>query len=509
MRKLLLIILVSILVQSCNEKFDGIKIAGKAINADQGYVLLAHQPLYRGNLNFDDFKSVADKIDDKGNFSLSSEKAIDGACYWLQVKDRSFRLILFNGDDITLEFDVNDMKNTLTAKGKGAGKINVLCLPQFDTKLRFNADYTLDSYKAKVDSTIHAQEALLEVIYQQDLKSDLLQSAENKQSITNIINETPLSDKEYQFLKKKIAIQDIYYLGDFISYFSRQDLADKSFVDFSRSYFECFNHDRYAMIDNINCWQFEDCVGKILKMEYLKSIQKDSAQLTYNNFRIKDYAGYRKWQFDHAKDFLSQEVYDAYYGSLLVNGLTMGKLHKELHESYKAGCVNEKYLSRIDGFNELLNNGVSDEAFGLDTDENELNAQKLDALLKDNSGSNVYVTVWSAQFAGAFLISQLPANIDFAKEHQDEMKFLNICVDRQKNKGLWAARIIDNNWKGNHYFIPVENNDSLLHRFAAEHISSFCDGGVTYSFIDKMGDITNGVEAPILMSEEKMNGYFE
>lgn len=508
MRQVLLIILLaSILLQSCNDKFNGIKISGKVINSDQEYVFLAHQPLYRGNLNFDDFKSIGDRIDDKGNFTLLSNKSIDAADYWVQIKDNSFHLILFQGDDIELEFDLNDIENSLFAKGKGAGKINVLRLPQFDSNLGYDTIFTMNKYKIKVDSTINSQLLLLNAIYNQDLKNEILQTCENKQAIIDIIDETPLSDKEYEFLKKKISIQDIYYLGDFITFLNGQKLADTSIVDFSRPYFDCFNQNKYNMIDNINYWQFENCISNILKMEYLKNIQKESVQLTYSNFRIKDYASYRNWSFNFAKNSLNQEVFDAYFASTLTDGLTLGELNNELYEKFKNNCTTEKYLSRVNNFNDLLKNGLGNLEYKLSSDEYTLNMKNLDSLLVNNEGNNVYLTIWSAQYAGATLISELPANVDFEKGNQDDIIFLNICIDEEKYKNLWAARIIDNSWKSNHYFLPSENNDSLINRFSAQNITGFCDGGVTYSFIDKTGNITNNIEAPVLMTKEKLKQY--
>lgn len=508
MRKaLLFIVLTLILLQSCSNGFNGIKISGKVNNSNQEYVYLAYQPLYRGNLNFDGFKSIGDRIDNKGNFFLLSGKIIDAADYWIQVKDKAFHLVLFNGDNIKLEFDLNDIESSLFAKGKGAGKINVLRLPQLKSNLRYDKKYTMDKYKSIVDSTINSQLLFLNVIYKKDISNKILDSLENKQTIIDIITETPLSEKEYEFIKKKISIQDIYYLGGFISYLNRYKLADTSNIDFTKPYFKCFNLDRYRMIDNINYWQFENCINNILRMEYLKSIQKDSIQLKYSNFGIKDYSKYRNWSIDYARSYLNQEVFDAYYASTLTKGLSLGNLNTALYKEFADDCNNDKYLKRINGFNDLLNNGLNNIKYCLNSDDYELSMHKFDSLLKNYIGRNVYIIIWSAKYAGATLISELPSIIDFQKENQREIEFLNICIDEEKHKGLWAARIIDNSWKGNHYFLPSENNDSLINLFSAQNISGFCDGGVTYSFVDKNGNITNNIEAPIMMTKEKLDQY--
>lgn len=64
-------------------------------------------------------------------------------------------------------------------------------------------------------------------------------------------------------------------------------------------------------------------------------------------------------------------------------------------------------------------------------------------------------------------------------------------------------------WKGNHYFLPSENNDSIIKQFAAQNISGFCYGGATYTYIDKEGNITNSIEAPILLTKEKITKYMK
>ncbi|MFA9392972.1 MAG: hypothetical protein ACERKD_24405 [Prolixibacteraceae bacterium] len=501
-----IIIIILILIQGCTNTFNnGIKIVGEVTNSNQEYVYLAHQPLYRGNLNFDGFKSIGDRIDDKGNFTLISDKVIDEADYWIQVKDRAFHLILFNGDNIKIKFDLKDINNSLFAQGNGAGKINILRLPQFDSNLSYDTTYTMDTYKLCVDSVIESQLLFLNVIFKKDLKNEIVQNAKNKQEIISIIEDSPLSEKEYEFLKKKISIQDIYYLEGFPSYLSQLRTNDSSKVEFSNSYFTCFNPAAYKDFKNISYWQFEDCINNILKMEYLKSIRHENQQLTYGNFGIDDYSKYQNWRFNYAKDNLNPEVFDAYCASELTDGLSMGDLNKTMYEKFIQNCSSKKYINRINSFVDLLNNGLNDTVYNLNT----LNSQKLDSLLKSKNGKNVYVIIWSSQFAGASIISELPSIIDFEKENLGQIEIFNLCIDKEKYKNLWAARIIDNSWKGNHNFLPAENNDSIINLFSAQNISGFCDGGATYSFIDKNGNISNNIEAPILMTKEKINQYRE
>lgn len=500
------ILMISILLQACTHTFDGVKIVGKVKNSDQEYVYLAHQPLYRGNLNFDGFKSIGDRIDDKGNFTLISDKSIDAADYWIQVKDKAFHLVLFRGDDIKLEFDLKDIDSSLFVQGRGAGKINVLRLAQFANP-EFDTKYTMDAYKLYIDSVIAYQLLFLDLIYDKDLENELLQTAKNKRAIIKIIKDTPLSEKEYEFLKKKISMQDIYFLGRFLFYQSQEETDDTSKIDFSSSYFACFNPAAYKEIENVNYWQFEDCVNMILGIEYLKSIQQKDRQLTCKNFGIDDYSKYRDWSFSYAKNNLDPNVFDAYFASQLASDLSTGDFDKNRYDRFVKNCTGEKYVNGINHFVGLLDSGLHHNGYKLDAGKYTLNSLKLDSLLKSKRGKNVYVLIWSARFAGATLISELPSIIDFEKENSGEIGTLHICIDKEKHKNLWAARIIDNSWKADHYFLPAENNDSIINLFAAQNISGFCDGGATYSFIDGNGNITNNIEAPIAMTKEKLDHY--
>ncbi len=495
------VFVILILLQGCTKSTEGVKIVGNVKNSNQEYVVLFNESLCRGNLNFDGFRSVGNRIDKKGNFTLLSDKLVDASDYRMKVGNKFFHVVLFTGDDIKVSFDLTNPDSTLFALGKGAGKINVLQLPQFKSNLRYDTTYTMNTYKLCVDSVINSQSLFLNAIYNKDVENKILQKAKNKESILKIIRETPLSEKEYTFLKGKISALGINYLGGFLSFLSRQKPNDSLKVDFSNSYFDCFNSAVYKNYKNINYWQFEDCINHILELEYSKSIQHGNPQWTYGNFAIDDYSKYRNWCFNFAKNNFNPETFDAYFASILTDGLSEGNLNKALYDKFIQNCSDKKYVNRVNDFIDLQNNGLNDKAYNLYT----LDSLKLDSLLKSYKEKNIYVIIWSSQYAGATIISDLPSIIDFEKENQGDIITLNICIDKAKYQNQWAARIIDNSWKGNHYFLPAENNDSIINEFAAQNIFEYCDGGATYSFISKNGTITNDIEAPITMTKEKLN----
>ncbi len=500
------ILLISALLSGCSKNQNGIKITGEVTNSNQEYVILAYQPLYRGNLNFDGFQTVGDRIDKNGKFALYSDKITHSADYWIQVKNKSFHLILFNGDNLTLSFVLNNLDNSLFARGKGAGKINVLRLNQFDYDLNFDPKYTMDGYKARVDSVIGSQLSFLEAIYRKEISNDLIQKAKNKQAILKIIRDTPLSEMEYEFLKKKISFQDVYNLPGFLSFLCEQNKADTSKIDFANAYFNCFNTQNYKKINNINYHEFEYCISKILKVEYLKTLQQRDRSLTYKNWNsaIKEYPAYRDWCFTFAKNNFSPEVFEKYLADELLFEMTTGDYNEDLYNKLMQNCSNKKYLNRIFAFNELIKNGLSNPRYDLDNDKFTLDSLRFNSLLKSYNGYPVYMVIWSARFAGASLISELPSVIDFEKKNRGKTEVINLCIDKLKYKGLWAARIIDSSWKGTHYFLPSEGNEGIIKLLSAKNIWGFCDGGATYSYIDGNGKITNNCDAPILMAKEKV-----
>jgi hypothetical protein len=506
MKKLIFtIFLFSILLQSNAKGIEGVKIQGIVKNSNEEYVVLSYEPRYRGNLNYDGLFSIGTRIDKKGSFVLHSEKISHSSYYTMHIKDKALRLILFNGDNLKLEFDLNNIDSSLLVLGKGAGKINVLNLQQFDSDLMFNTKYTLDIYRIRVDSVINAQLALLESIYMKDLNNETISKAINKKAISNIIVQTPLSEIEYDFLKRKISIKK-YTLGVFPSYLCENNLTDSVEVDFSSIYFNCFNEQEYKKIDNINCWEFEGSLDDILHIEYLRSIQKSATPVTYRNWNsnFKNYTKYNDWIALYLKQNFNTNVFDKYYADQLSWDLTLGSSSDESYKQFIKNCSNNKYLNRINNFKNLLENGLQNTDYNLSASQFALTPTKLDSLLKSFKGKPVYLVIWSAQFAGSTVIPKLPSIIDFEKENLGKIEVVNICIDKANFKDLWAARIIDNSWRGHHYFLPSEGNDSIINMFDAKKIFAFCYDGATYTLIDKDGNLVNGVDAPIMLTKDSL-----
>lgn len=502
----MLFIIICATLNQCNvSKSESVTIQGNTKNSDQEYIILEYIPRLRGNLNFDGFKNIGTRIDEDGNFTISSKNITHSAKYFLDLNTKGISLILFENDNIKLNFDINDIDNTLFATGKGAGKINVLNLKQFGYE-RVDTLKTIEAYYFRIDSIAKSQTRLLNAIYSNDLNNNQILKADNKNQIKKIISESPLSKNEYDFLKKRIEIQK-FTLVRSISKLCSKNLLDSSLVNFNSPVFKNYNAEEYANIDNTNNWYFENRLEDILQFEFLKSKQGE-AQLTYNNWNSSWHdETFLPWSISFLKKNFKSDIFKKFYAEYLVFSLTLGEPYEELYSVLNNDSTNNKYLNRINNYISLLEDGLENPEYNLNSDELTLDKFSLNNIFENSDKKPTYVIFWSAQFAGASIIPNLPAIKDFEKNNKNEINVVNICVDKEKHKHLWAARIIDNTWKSNHYFLPVEGNDSTLLKYNIKNISSFCYGGATYSIVSDSGEIINNAEPPMLIPKGKINEY--
>jgi hypothetical protein len=280
---------------------------------------------------------------------------------------------------------------------------------------------------------------------------------------------------------------------------------DSALIDFNSPVFKNFNEEEYANINNTNNWYFENRLEEILQFEFLKSKQGDN-QLTYNNWNssLQD-ESFLPWTISFLKQNFNPDIFTKFYAEHYVSSLTLGEPYEELYSIINSDSISNKYLNRINNYIRLLENGLENSEYNLNSDKLTLDKLSLNKIFESSNKKPTYVKFWSAQFAGASIIPSLPAIKDFEKNNNNEINFVNICVDKAKHRCLWAARIIDNNWKSNHYFLPVEGNDSTLLKYNIKNLSSFCYGGATYSIVTENGEIINNVEAPMTITKEKIH----
>ena len=489
---------------------EGVIIEGHIKNPEAKYILLNYFPTLRGNLNFDGFKSIGSPVDAEGKFRLSSKYITHTAQYSLIHPGQALGLILFEGDSLYIDIPPVDSISSFVT-GRGAGKINLLNLPQFQYQhFDLVQERSLEEFANYLENTIGDQQRLLEAIFSKESENPLILAASNKEDIQKIIHKSPLSSEEFEFLSMLMKFRHF----DLLRHYLREEktLSDSGpkTLDFQDPAFRQFQPAVYRQLKNVYDYRLFHALESITQIEFLKQLQSQKGvELTSENWKSPlRKEEYSQWQAEFIKQNFDEEVFNQYYAQLASFSMTLGYDYKEMFDYLKPEEKN-KYVSRIHSYEQLLKTGLSNEVYQLNRDTRSLDQDKFEDLLKRYDNSPLFLVFWSAQFAGSSILGELPAIKSFEKEHADKMKVLYICVDKKANKNLWAARIIDESWKGEHYFLPQEGNDSTLNPFSDVPISSFCNGGATYSFIGKDGNIIRNLPSPFRLEKKEIEGWYE
>ena len=507
---LLFLLIIGITFHQCKTNNpNGIIVHGNVENSNQDYVILGYFPRFRGNPSFDGFKNIGSQIDRNGEFNLISEEATDGGNYSLLFRNTSIMLPLFKGDNIEVNFDINKPNKTLFATGQGAGKINILNLEQYKREFLSDLDLSLTEYVQYSDSVADSQQKLLNAIFDKDLNADCIKVATNRSKIEKIINQNVLTQKEYDYINLIIYVQKLS-LSSYVSYLSQLNQQDSSQLDFNGKLFSDFNKQNYKKITNLNNWKFEDGLYKILNLEYLKHLQNSGENINLKNHtNFLQGREYAKWKTDYIKQTFNSEVFDMSMAGPLAFYMSLGYDYNMKYDNLIENCTNKKYLDWVNNFKSLLDSGLNNSEFNLASNELTLDKTKFEKLIVDNADKPIFFVFWSARHAGASVIQDLPALNDFNDVYRNNINVINICLDKAKHKNLWAARIIDSSWKGKHYFMPFEKNDSTLNAFTNKDISSLCSGGVTYAIMNSDGKIINNIDSPLRLINGETNEYLE
>ena len=502
-RKLLCTLLVLVTLYCNAQHAVQTTLNGTVKNANGEIVTLIYRPFLRGSLNPLGFNSMGTQISKEGKFTLKSDKILDGTEYYIIFNDKNITgLVLFEGDNINLNFDINKPSETLFATGKGAGKINMMHLPQFDDE--FMEDMTPSEYAAYLDSLSTAKLALLNAVYKKEKNNKVITNEENREILERIINESPLSEKEYDFLKSIIELQK-FEIGAFLEYKS-EEMEGKR-IDFSDPVYKPFNVSEYKKITSVNNCYPAYIVYLILRVEYLKSL-KDKELYYENWYEYVSEEDFINWEGKFLNENFTPEVRDRYYSEVFSWLVSMGQPYDKYSKQldYLQNNANSKSYQKSVDFIKLMETGLTDKKYNLADASKQLDKQKLEAILeKYNNKKNVLLVFWSAEFAGSSILNQIPSLQHLEKEK--DLQIVYIGIDRAGLKNLWAARIIDNNWKGEHYFMPIEGNEDSLKKFSSDDIYAFCDGGATFSIITKNNTVLNKVENSYQLAAGKIKKY--
>lgn len=485
-------------------------VEGVVAGAAEEFVSLTYSPRLRGNLNFDDFKNIGCYLNKEGGFKMEAENIMESGNYSLDFPNQSISFNLFEGDSIHYEVSLANLDQAF-ATGKGAGKINLLNLAQYrsdyvDLAKRRNL-YEFVDY---VDSLIVYKLNLLEDIYFHRVKSELISQATNKVQILKVIRHSPLSLNEYEFLNQLIEFQFYNLLGYFLSTKRKEVPVDTARVDLNTIAFKHFREKDYRELDNLNDWTLANSLDVIIEIEYLRSKQqKDGIKVNYSNWKSWLYTpDYRIWISNFLNDNFITEISNKYYSDYALWFMTLGDKYEEILESIDFSVEN-KYTKRLKGYEKLLKTGLKINEYGLSESKRTLDTIKFQQLINDYKDSSVLMVFWSARYAGASIIGNLPGLKTFEDDYNGLVDVIYVCIDKKDHQNLWAARIIDESWNGKHYFLPIEGNDRTLDQFNVEDIDSFCSGGVKFVFINRNGEITNEIEAPYNLNRGELEDVYK
>jgi hypothetical protein len=501
-------LILSLLMTQCKkDNQSGITINGNIENTTGDLILLQHYPQLRGNFNFDGFKSISTKTDNTGNFQLHSNRITHAADYSICIEGKWLSLTLFNGDVLEINTNSNTPSSPIFVKGKGAAKINILNLEQF--KYHNPSATTIEEFEFEIDSIIQKQLILLDAIKDNNLKHEIIINADNRNKIERIISENTLSDGEYYFLRQKINNKRTNII-EFISNQYYSDLLDSIKINYRSSFMNKLNDFNFNTAFGLNSNSFNRGFENWILFQYLKEQNEIGNGINFVNFRDSEQRkNFQNWKTDFIAKTINPEISDRYYAESYTWYLLMGDDSQKEFQRLKANSISKTFLDKVNSFKALIDYGLSNTEFQLNDKSKGLSPKSLDSLIKSNNSKPIYLNFWSARFAGSSILPNLPASLIFERDNNDKLRFINVCVDEAKYKGLWAAKVIDNNWKSEHYFFPSDNLDSIKNLFELPNLNTFCYSGASFSLIDLKGNITNNVESPLYLTKEKLNEYIK
>jgi thiol-disulfide isomerase/thioredoxin len=452
--KKIILFLTLIFAISCAEKapIDYALLSGKILNKTGGEITIS---------NDDNSLKKVIKIAEDGTFkdTLRFEKGF----LFFDDGINSAQIYIENGNDILMNFDTNNFKNTLTFEGKGSEISSYLFLKE--TKI---AELTGDDRKLFY--------ALDENAYKTKLQ-EIKTAIENLLNTTNGISEEfkskELKNINYEYLFK-LNIYETYHahyaeLPDFkVSEGYLAELSDFNYEIEEDFLFSNF----YERMVSANYWKQAAELSKLDStpedIAYLKMVNKSTSAVIKN-----------KLLFDAAKyDITYTNDFEAYYKEYML-GSTNEKNNAEITESYNKlktvakGNVSPKFVDY-----ENYAGGTTS--------------------LDDLKGKFVYIDVW-ATWCGP-----CKAEIPFLKEleakyHGKNIEFVSISVDALKDYDKWKAMVSEKELKG----IQLFANNSWKSQFVEDYLIK---GIPRFILIDTEGNIINA-NAP-RPSEDKLIALF-
>ncbi|TXE13121.1 TlpA family protein disulfide reductase [Seonamhaeicola algicola] len=457
MKKLLLAFSIAFSVVACKQTqtkpVDYIVISGKIDNSNQKNITLTSDLMFDVNPN----PKHSIKISEDGTFRDTLN--ILNGIYWYAQGNNKMTLHLYNGANLSINYNANNFKNSLKLNGEGSGV----------AKYHVKKDSIVNNaYKNPTGnaSIFSLQEANF-ISKINSIKASLETALSNTDSIPNSIKNKEKRAINYQYIDFIARYKNVYpYLSKDSTYTPSKTLTktldtltydrDEDFM-FSRLYqYQLFNF-------------YKDITVKNTKKNNPPILERLKVYNTIPSEFIKNKMLFYETNTGLPREDVLEPIYN-YYATNATNETdkaTITKLYNEL---------------------KVLSKGQPSPTF-----ENYENHAGGSTSLKDFKGKYVYIDVW-ATWCGPCKY-EIPFLEKVEKEfHNKNIAFVSISVDTKKAYNTWKNMVTNNNMGGVQLLADKAFNSKFIKDYKVNGIPKFI-------LIDPNGNIVSA-NAPRPSSKE-------
>lgn len=427
MKKLWLFIAAIAIVSCKNEPVDYAIISGQITNATTNEVTLY-------GTTDRSFKQVITLAED-GSFNDTLKiKAGD----FMLVQERNVTPLNLNtGNNISVNYDANDLKNSLKITGEGSAISNYLVAKSAKGAELMGAGtevYTKEEadYKATMMSIKNAQEDLL---MSSDGISDEYKDLEKRNLYYSYLEKLNMYGMYHAYYAKKEGFKPS---DDFLKELDALDYNNEADFNFSTAYkglVNAYYNNKAKEIADGN----EDTETSIVMLDVIKDIKADA---------IRNTLAYDAVSFNMT---YSDKVEEYYKGFMAVS--TDSKNNKEITEMY-------------DVLKELVKGKPSPKFVDYE------NYAGGTTSLDDLKGKYVYIDVW-ATWCGPCL-AEIPSLKKVEKKyHGKNIQFLSVSIDDVKDHGKWKDMIKEKELGGVQVFADNNWNSAFVEGYLIKGIPKF------------------------------------
>lgn len=404
---------------SLNARSGKVEISGTIKNHTAESIAIA---------KLNDQKVESDKIDSEGHFKMAVK--IEDGYYKLKYGRNTTFIYLYPKDDLKINFDAENLQETLTFSGKGAARNNYLInkarvTDKITKDLKAFYGVEEDAYLKNIDSVKNVH---LNALEQYDTR--------------NFFDKAEKKSLEYErlFSIQNYASSREFYLGDevepsseFYQPIEKLDLSDKS--DFKTQPFY-----RY-LVTSIWMQRFEETKNFKEMLRLVRNVKNDELAVNL----IKRF---------YSKISVKEERASDYY-KLLKRCTNYQPFLDAAKKKY------QKILSK-----QYLKEGEKSPDFSYE----DINDNKVS--LSDFRGQYIYIDIWATWCAPC--LKQIPYLKKIEKRYHDKnIVFLSISVDKKSSKSKWKNMVEKKNLTGVHLFSDNSFKSKFMKEFSVTSIPRF------------------------------------